>query len=125
MYREPCPYRARTRWHLGDGRRAYLRLHPVLDNWRAQRGKRSQRLARALEHGARLELALSDTPDGPWLPLADIQLLCVLDLDDAALRFSPFRDGRGVRPRGFVHALRRGVYEASQRARSVVNAPSA
>lgn len=29
----------------------------------------------------------------------------------------PFRAGRGVEPRGFVHGLRRGVYTLSQRAR--------
>ncbi|MEO8183439.1 MAG: hypothetical protein ABI895_31785 [Deltaproteobacteria bacterium] len=40
-----------------------------------------------------------------------------LDLDQEALRFDPFRAGRGVTPVGFVHALRRATYLASQRAR--------
>ncbi len=35
-------------------------------------------------------------------------------VDDEALRFRPFRTGRGLKPRGFVHALRRGVYKVSQ-----------
>jgi hypothetical protein len=52
-----------------------------------------------------------------WKPVASIHLLEPAFLDQVALRFSPFQGGRGVMPRGFVHALRRGVYWASQRAR--------
>jgi hypothetical protein len=54
---------------------------------------------------------------GAWQPVASIHLLALAPIDQAALRFSPFQADRGVVPRGFVHALRRGVYRASQRAR--------
>jgi hypothetical protein len=56
-------------------------------------------------------------PRGAWRPLARLRLLEEVVLDQAALRFDPYRDGRGIRPRGFVHALRRGTYAASQRLR--------
>jgi hypothetical protein len=39
-------------------------------------------------------------------------------LDREALRFDPFRSGRGVRPVGFVHSMREGTYLASQAARA-------
>jgi hypothetical protein len=53
-----------------------------------------------------------------WEPVARIALEQPWrDLDQQALRFSPFRDGAGVRPIGFVHALRVAAYAASQRAR--------
>lgn len=52
-----------------------------------------------------------------WQPVASIRLLESADIDPAALRFWPFQTDRGVTPRGLVHALRRGVYWASQRAR--------
>jgi hypothetical protein len=52
-----------------------------------------------------------------WQPVASIRLLEGAAIDPAALRFWPFQTDRGVTPRGFVHALRRGVYWASQRAR--------
>ncbi len=61
--------------------------------------------ARAVEHGA------------PWTPVVTVRLVERTPVDDAALRFSPFREGRGVRPVGFVHALRRAAYAASQMAR--------
>ena len=54
---------------------------------------------------------------GAWRPLARLRLLREATLDQAALRFDPFRDGRGIRPRGFVHGLRRAAYAASQRLR--------
>lgn len=52
-----------------------------------------------------------------WEPLAKIVLEEPIDIDQAALRFSPFRTGRGIRPVGFIHQLRRAVYPASQDAR--------
>lgn len=52
-----------------------------------------------------------------WISVVEIRLEQRLSLDQEALRFSPFRDGRGIRPRGFVQAMRRAVYELSQRAR--------
>lgn len=52
-----------------------------------------------------------------WEPLAKVVLEAPIDIDQAALRFSPFRVGRGIRPVGFIHQLRRAVYPASQDAR--------
>ncbi len=54
----------------------------------------------------------------PWTPLARMTLLAEVSLDQQALRFSPFRAGRGLEPRGFVHALRHATYGSSQFARS-------
>jgi hypothetical protein len=53
-------------------------------------------------------------PQGKWTSLAEIRLQDKRALDQEALRFSPFRSGRGIHPRGFVHAMRRPVYALSQ-----------
>lgn len=52
-----------------------------------------------------------------WEPVAHITLEKQRVLDQERLRFSPFRDGAGIRPIGFVHALRVAAYAASQQAR--------
>jgi len=52
-----------------------------------------------------------------WQPVARVTLTARFDADQAALRFSPFRDGADIRPVGFVHALRLAAYAASQDAR--------
>jgi hypothetical protein len=56
-------------------------------------------------------------PRGGWRRLAQLRLVEEVALDQASLRFDPFRDGRGIHPRGFVHHLRRATYAASQRLR--------
>lgn len=53
-------------------------------------------------------------PAGTWIPLVEIRLMKRRALNQEALHFSPFRTGCGVRPRGFVHAMRRPVYALSQ-----------
>jgi hypothetical protein len=59
-------------------------------------------------------------------PLLRIELTGLIELDQRALRFDPFRSGRGVQPVGFVHAMRRASYWTSQRARpSTRGAPEA
>jgi hypothetical protein len=52
-----------------------------------------------------------------WEPLVNLELTRPAKVDQQALRFSPFRDGAGIHPTGFVHALRLGAYGASQSAR--------
>jgi hypothetical protein len=52
-----------------------------------------------------------------WQPLVSVKLLESVHVDQQALRFSPFRDGAGIHPIGFVHALRVAAYRASQDAR--------
>jgi hypothetical protein len=82
--------------------------------------QRRRRFERAIANGAAVfTLAIAQSPWGPFVPLVRIQLVSVRLTDPANLRFDPFRDGRGIEPRGFVHALRRSVYGASQRTRSV------
>jgi hypothetical protein len=80
---------------------------------------RDEELRRAVDRGtATFGLEMRRRKLGSrWEPVASIHLLERAPIDQAALRFWPFRAGRGVMPRGFVHALRRGVYWASQRAR--------
>jgi hypothetical protein len=81
-------------------------------------GTRTERLRDAITHGeARLRLELRRTFHPAWLPVSLITLIRPIAIDQEELRFSPFRTGRGITPRGFVHALRRVVYPASQGAR--------
>lgn len=56
-------------------------------------------------------------PFRKWQGLAVVTLERPLDLDQQALRFSPFQAGRGLEPIGFVHHLRAAAYAASQAAR--------
>ena len=52
-----------------------------------------------------------------WTAVACLTLEGVATIDQATLRFSPFRCGRGIVPRRLVHAIRRATYAASQAAR--------
>ncbi|HEX8822185.1 MAG TPA: hypothetical protein VF794_19825 [Archangium sp.] len=54
-----------------------------------------------------------------WTPLAELFLRDEVVLDPERLRFDPFRDGLGIIPRGFLHAIRLPVYQQSQEGRSV------
>jgi hypothetical protein len=78
---------------------------------------RRERLVRAVNKGTvhfRLELQRKKLSE--WIPVARLLLTEVVEVDQDALRFSPYRDGRGIVPRGFVHSLRIGTYRTSQRA---------
>jgi hypothetical protein len=65
--------------------------------------------------GFRLELRRGSI--GPWSPVATITLERAAEVADEQLRFSAFHTGRGLVPRGFVHAMRRPTYALSQRGR--------
>ena len=79
---------------------------------------RGERLQQAVDAGlASLRLEIRSVRGGGWSPLCAIRLLERLELDQEALRFDPFRDGRGIRPVGFVQYLRPASYWASQRVR--------
>lgn len=82
---------------------------------------RERELLRAAERGyARFRLeALRPGNGARYEPIAEVRLIRPVNdaIDQEALRFSPFRTGRGIEPVGFVHALRRGVYTMSQLAR--------
>ncbi len=122
------PFTTRTRDYLandyfavspfdaGIGQAVYLKLHPAAPPRGAQGTRRERLLARVAEQAV-IELHVSQRAFGPWRPLLELRLERAARVDDQALRFSPFRSGRGVRPLGFVHALRAGVYALSQRAR--------
>lgn len=100
--------------------RFYLRLHPVraASTPPTAASTRAARLASALRADAVVfDLEHSSGPFGPWQPFLQIQLEREADIDGEALRFQPYRNGRGIRPHGFVHALRRGVYAVSQQSR--------
>ena len=97
----------------------------------ARDGTRSDRLAAACRTGE-AELTLLYAPyRPPWRafdersfrPLVELKLREKLAGEGSALdtdlAFDPFRTGRGIVPRGLIHALRIGVYRASQRARAV------
>jgi hypothetical protein len=99
----------------GVGRARVRLVGPRLSSHGADR---AERLANAVESGiAVFLLELLPRWRHGWQPLVEVRLLAPLAVDQEALRFSPFRDGRGLHPRGFVHALRRATYAASQRAR--------
>ncbi len=99
---------------LGVGR-ARLRLRPVRSR-DVLEGDRDARLARAIEAGD-ASFALEAKRFGrPWRRIVRIELGEEIDLDQEELRFSPFRDGRGITPVGFVHGLRAATYAASRAA---------
>lgn len=50
---------------------------------------------------------------GAWTPLLAIRLGEEIELPEGSLRMTPFHDGRGLHPVGFVNALRRFTYAAS------------
>lgn len=103
--------------------RLKLRLRPLhpLDR-RARRREHVEGRAEAIaadvsEGEATFALEGRPTLRRGWEPLARVDVSAPADIDQEALRFDPFRDGRGVTPVGFVHAIRRAVYRASQAAR--------
>lgn len=52
-----------------------------------------------------------------WEAVALVRVEAAVEIDQEALRFSPFHTGRDLKPSGFIHHLRAAAYEASQRAR--------
>lgn len=104
-----CEGLGRVRWRL------------VAPGIRGQRGKRAELLADAVDQ-RRAVLRLDARPAtllGTWQPVVEIRLETPADVDQATLRFSPFRTGRGIRPRGLVNAIRMGAYWGSQTGRSL------
>lgn len=91
----------------------------------AGHGSRGQRLQAAISGGTAVLLLDWSPYPGPlkrpiaarFEPLLRLRLTGLIELDQRALRFDPFRDGRGLQPVGFVHAMRRAAYWTSQRAR--------
>jgi hypothetical protein len=97
--------------------RLKLRLRP-LHVRRERRAGRAEAIAEDVRTGeATFALEGRPTLRRGWEPLACIDVDAPAAIDQEALRFDPFRDGRGVTPVGFVHAIRKAVYAASQAAR--------
>jgi hypothetical protein len=94
----------------------------VAEYVRGSGGSRRQRLAHAIAEGQAVLLLEWAPYSGPlakpaierFVPLLRIHLSGWLELDQRALRFDPFRGGRGLRPVGLVHHMRRAAYRASQ-----------
>jgi hypothetical protein len=84
-----------------------------------QGATRLQKLCQAVATGTAAFVLRAQPVDmtEPAIPLVEIRLEKQLDLDQNALAFSPFRFGRGIKPRGFIQAMRRPVYALSQRLR--------
>lgn len=81
---------------------------------------RSERIDAALAERP-IELALEARParlGAKYRPIARITLTARVDLDQEALHFDPYRNGRQLEPAGFVHALRIPTYAASRKARA-------
>lgn len=84
-------------------------------------GSRVVRLRDAMHEGNALltfeVLPLEHGLPRTWTPLADVFLREEVALDPMRLRFNPFRDGLGISPRGFLHAMRLPIYRQSQKGR--------
>lgn len=80
---------------------------------------REEALEQAVHNGeAVFELQVRDARMGArYEPVAHIRLTERVHVDQAALRFSPFRSGRHILARGLLNALRILPYPASQLAR--------
>lgn len=88
------------------------------------------RTAQGHSRAERLELALASAPiafalevrreesGSLYEPLCKIALTHELQVDQNALRFDPFRAGRDIQARGFLHNMRRAVYATGQRVRA-------
>ena len=101
-----------------------FRIVPVCSARREPNGpSRNEHLRDLVSRGEavlRLEIASPEEEKrGEWRGIATIQVERETVADAPALRFSPFQCGRGVRPRGFTHALREGTYRLSQWGRAL------
>jgi len=102
--------------------RVYLRLshpRPVPDRPTGTHTRVERLLEAAAQHQAVFHLDARRIGRRLWWPIAEVALTEQVQIDQEALRYSPFRVGRGIRPRGFVHAIRRRTYRISQAARAL------
>jgi hypothetical protein len=82
---------------------------------------RYDRLLRAVSEGAavfRLEVRKA-APGAIYEPVAEIHLRELVDVNQAALLFHPYRAGRGIVPVGFFQAMRLATYPASYLGRTL------
>jgi hypothetical protein len=103
----------------GIAQRFYLRLRPLRRGGRG--GTRRERLIAALDEGAvTFAIEASYRPRSQWREVATLRLDRFAAEDAARVTFDPFRTGRGIAPRGVIHALRHGPYAASQAMRKAI-----
>lgn len=115
-------YWAVSPFAVGDLRRVELRLRPI--DPKRTRGTRIERLREAVRSGHALwQLEARRTLTLAWKPVVHVILERETAIDQAALRFNPFRSGAGIEPVGLVHAIRRAAYAASQDARPTQSLP--
>jgi hypothetical protein len=103
-----------SRFRIEDAGIAKLRLRAM--HHTPPGGDKFERLAQAVEEGT-ASLILDAGRFGFWRPLVRIELQRPVSVDEEELRFSPYHDGRGIHPIGFLNATRRATYQASQEAR--------
>jgi hypothetical protein len=108
-------------FELPGGRRVYLRARFEVALRNVDRAStRTSRLLASL--GTRIRIETNPRRLGPgWAPLFELVLREPVAIDQEALRFSAFRNGLGIRPRGFIHFLRVGSYSSSQATRPEKN----
>lgn len=97
---------------LGDGwiRAVWLNTSPA-------GATRGERLARAVEQKvASFRVEVRPDAEDRWLPLVAVALQERVTIGPE-LHFQPFRDDAGLRPTGFVEALRVGTYITGQASR--------
>ena len=100
--------------------RVKFRLAPLPSLTRAPRsalGRNETLLRDIAAGGVAFRIELRSTFRWPWRAIATLRLESESAVDQEALRFDPFRAGRGIVPVGFVHTIRRRTYAASQAAR--------
>lgn len=116
-------YFAITRFETPFHESAWFRVHPAnaaRDGRMSNAEERHRALAATVARGDGVLLfSIGDSARGPWRPLLRIVLEEQVP-DPPGLAFDPFRAGRGVVPRGFVHAMRRGAYDVAQLTRRAV-----
>lgn len=104
----------------GVGRLKIRLTSPQSDTPR--QGTRVERLQQAMSAGTAVltfeAQCLDSGAPHTWTPLADLFLREEVTLDPELLRFSPFRDGLGITPKGFLHNVRRSAYPQSQEGRT-------
>jgi hypothetical protein len=113
-------YWAVSPFDVGLDRHVKLRLVGTRQAARKHGQGREPRLRRAVAAGEAIwQLEARRVFAPTYRPLATVTLESESDLDQSALRFSPFHDARGIIPRGLVHAMRKPAYAASQLGRAV------
>jgi len=115
-------YWAVSPFDVGQSRHVKFRLSPVERDSPGQDARvrlpRDESLSVGVNRAAiPLRFEARRTFEPHWRTLATVWLSAAADVDQEALRFSPFQTGRRIVPSGFVHSLRRATYAASQRAR--------